>query len=127
LDERLAEPIGVVAFVGEQLLGRWQGRQHERRALEVAYPAFAEQHDERPASAVADRVQLGVQAAFAPDTSGNRPFFKRLAAVRCAFKCVASIMIRSGFQDRRLPGDRDLGRLGADSGEPDLRHERLRG
>ena len=41
---------------------------------------------------------LGVQAAFgAPDTSGNRPFFKRLAAVRCAFRCVASIMIRSGL------------------------------
>src|ERR1700730_7257962 len=43
-------------------------------------------------------MQLGVQAAFgAPDTSGNRPFFKRLAAVRCAFRCVASIMIRSGL------------------------------
>jgi DNA invertase Pin-like site-specific DNA recombinase len=41
-------------------------------------------------------VQLEVQAAFgAPDTSGNRPFFKRLAAVRCAFRCVASIITRS--------------------------------
>ena len=48
-------------------------------------------------TAVANR-QLGVQAALgAPDTSGNRPFFKRLAAVRCAFRCVASIMIRSGL------------------------------
>ena len=33
----------------------------------------------------------------APDTSGNRPFFERLAAVRCAFRCVAWIMIRSGL------------------------------
>ena len=47
---------------------------------------------------VEHRVQLGVQAAFgAPDTSGNRPFFKRLAAVRCAFRCVASIITRSGL------------------------------
>src|ERR1700722_19580917 len=71
---------------------------HQRRALEVAHLAFAEQHDERPASAVADGVQFGVQAALgAPDTSGNRPFFKRLAAVRRAFRCVASIMIRCGL------------------------------
>jgi hypothetical protein len=29
------------------------------------------------------------------------------------------------LQDRRLPGDRDLGWLWADSGRADLRHERL--
>ena len=38
---------------------------------------FAEQHHERSTVAVANRVKFGVQAPFrAPDTSGNRPFFK---------------------------------------------------
>ena len=49
-------------------------------------------------AAVANRVQLGVHAAFgAPDTSGELALFQRLAAVRCAFRCVASIMIRFGL------------------------------
>src|SRR6202041_2757516 len=60
---------------------------------------LAQEHDEGTSVTVADRVQLGVQTAFgAPDTSGNRPLFKRLAAVRCAFRCVASIMTRSGLR-----------------------------
>ena len=47
--------------------------------------------------AVAHGVELGVQSALgAPDTSGNIPFPGRLAAVRCAFKWVAAITIRSG-------------------------------
>ena len=38
-------------------------------------------------------VKLRVQAPFgAPNTSGNIPFFKRLAAVRRAFRWVASII-----------------------------------
>jgi hypothetical protein len=85
-----AEPVRVVAFVGEKVLGPRQGRKHERRALVVAHLALREEHDERPAVAVADRMQLRVQPAFrAPDTSGNRPFFRRLEAV--------SIMIRSAL------------------------------
>src|ERR1700733_9662471 len=48
--------------------------------------------------AVANCVQLGVQAAFgASNMSGNRPFFKRLTAARCALRCVASIITRSGL------------------------------
>jgi len=47
---------------------------------------------------VADRVELGVQPTLgALDTAGNIPFLSRLAAVRWAFRCVASIMMRSGF------------------------------
>jgi len=92
------EPIGVVALVGEKLFGPGKRGQHQRRALVIAHLPLAEQHDARPAMTVANRVQLGVQAAFrAPNAAGNSPFFKRLAALRCAFKCVASIMIRSGF------------------------------
>lgn len=59
------------------------GGYHQGRTLEVARLAFAEQHDQRSAFAIADGMQLGVQAAFGPsDTSGNSPFLSRLAAVR---------------------------------------------
>jgi hypothetical protein len=48
--------------------------------------------------AITDGMQLGIQAAFGPsDTSGNIPFFSRLAAVRWAFKWVASIINCSGL------------------------------
>lgn len=58
-----------------------------RRALVVAHLSFSQKHDDRPALAVADGVELGVQAApCAPDTTGNSPFFKRLAAVRWALR-----------------------------------------
>jgi len=64
----------------------------------IAHLAFGQHHDERLAGAVADDMELGVQSAFrAPDTTGKNPFFKRLAAVRCAFRCVESIMMRSGL------------------------------
>ena len=67
-------------------------------AFVIAHLAFAEQHDDGASLIIAYGVQLGVQATFrAPDTSGNRPFFKRLAAVRCAFRCVASIISRDGL------------------------------
>jgi hypothetical protein len=52
----LAEPIGVIALVGEKLLGSGQGGQHQRRAFEVAHLAFAEQHHKRSAFAVANRL-----------------------------------------------------------------------
>src|SRR5476649_2952698 len=72
--EGLAEPVGVIAFVAEQGPGFRES---------LAHLAFAEQHDQRPAAAVADGVELGVQATFgAPDTSGKSPFLSRLAAVR---------------------------------------------
>lgn len=81
--QRLAEPVTVVALVADQIPGFGQGVKHQRGALVVTHLAFAEQQDERPAPAVADRMELRVQAAFgAPDTSGNSPPFKRLAAVR---------------------------------------------
>jgi hypothetical protein len=64
----------------------------------IAHLALAEQQDEGLALTIADSVKLRVQAAFgAPNAAGNSPFFKRLAAVRCAFRWVASIMSRSGF------------------------------
>lgn len=95
--ERGAEPIAVIALVAEQHLGAWQAGKQQNCAFVVAHLAFGQQQDDRPAQAIADGMQLGVQPALgASDTSGNSPPFRRLAAVRCAFRCVASIMIASG-------------------------------
>jgi len=43
-------------------------------------------------------VQLGIQSAFgSPDTTGTIPFWRKLAVLRGAFRCVAWIMMRSGL------------------------------
>ena len=44
---RFASASRVIALVGEKLLGSRHGGQHQRRALEVAHLASAEQHHER--------------------------------------------------------------------------------
>ena len=41
LCERFAKPIGVVALVGQKLLGPGDRGQHERGALEIAHLTFA--------------------------------------------------------------------------------------
>ena len=83
----MAEPVGVIAPVAEQDVGLGERVDHQGCALVIAHLTFAQQQDQGSALAVAHRVELRVQAAFgAADTSGNIPFFKRLAAVRCAFR-----------------------------------------
>ena len=87
------EPIAVIALVGDEHVGVRQARQHGRGTAIVADLAFGKQQDQRFAVGVANRMQLGVQAALCPpDTTGNTPFLNKLAAVRWAFRCVASIM-----------------------------------
>jgi hypothetical protein len=79
--------------LAKQGFGFGEGVDHERGAFIVTHLPLAQQHNQRSTVAVAHRVKLRVQAPFgAPDTSGNIPFFKRLAAVRWAFKWVASII-----------------------------------
>ena len=96
--QRRAKPVAVIAAVGDQGFGLRQGFEHEPRALVIAHLTLGQQHDEGLAGGVADNMELGVQAAFrAPDTTGNSPFFRRLAAVRCAFRWVELIMMRSGL------------------------------
>ena len=91
--ECFPEPVAVIASVGDQDVGVGQGGQHGRGSAVVADLAFGEQQDQGPALAVADGVQLGVQAALgASDAAGNSPFLSRLEAVRCAFRWVASII-----------------------------------
>jgi hypothetical protein len=95
LGERLSKPVGIISFVAEEFPSARQSIEHQGRAFIVTHLAFTEQHNQRSALAIAHGMQFRVQAALgAPDTSGNSPFFKRLAAVRCAFRWVASIISR---------------------------------
>jgi hypothetical protein len=96
--ESIPEPIAIITTVGKTRFGGWQGIKDQPRTIVIAHLPLAEQQDEGLALAVADSVELRVQAAFrAPNAAGNSPFFNRLAAVRCAFRWVASIIMRSGF------------------------------
>ena len=79
----MAEPVTVVAAIGDQGLS---GRQHVQQhggAFVIAHLPFGQQQGDGPALLVADRVELGVQAALgAPDAAREAPFLCRLAAVR---------------------------------------------
>lgn len=91
--ERFTEPVAVVAAVSDQDVGLGQCREHGCGAAIVADLAFGQKQDQRFALAVTNGVQLGVQATLGTsDTAGNSPFLSRLAAVRCAFRWVASII-----------------------------------
>jgi hypothetical protein len=69
--ESVSEPIAVIATVGKEDLGGRQGLKDQPRALMVAHLALAEEQDQGLALAVADGVELRVQAAFgAPDAAG---------------------------------------------------------
>lgn len=75
IGQGFAEPIAVAAFVGDQHVGLGKGGQHGRRTFAVADLPFGEQQDQRFAVAVANRMQLRVQAALgSSDTAGNSPF-----------------------------------------------------
>ena len=96
--DSLPEPIAIITTVGKEYFGWLQDLKDQPRTLVIAHLPLAEHQDKGLALTIADGVELRVQAAFcAPNATGNSPFFKRLAAVRCAFKCVASIMMRFGF------------------------------
>lgn len=90
------EAVAVITSVADEISGGRKPVEHQVRTLVIAHLAFCEQHDQGAAGAVADDVKLGVQAAFRPTkTAGKSPFLSRLAAVRCAFRCVVSIINRS--------------------------------
>ena len=77
------EPVAVVSAIAEQLVRRRKHREQEGGTSVVVHLPFGEHHDDRSALSVADRVQLGVQAAFGPSNAArSTPFLSRLAAVR---------------------------------------------
>ena len=56
--QRVTKPVAVVAAVGDQHLGLWQGIEHEPCALVIAHLAFGKHHHQWLASVVADEVQF---------------------------------------------------------------------
>lgn len=73
--KRLAEPVGVVALVAEQLLRGRQRIDHQCSPLVIAHLAFAEQQDDGTSLAIAYGVQLRVQTALgAPEVHRHSAF-----------------------------------------------------
>ena len=82
-DQGAAKPVAVISPVPGEDFGSWQGGQKDPCPFVIAHLAFGQKQDQGFAVLIGDGVQLRVQAALGPaDTAGNRPFFKRLAAVR---------------------------------------------
>ena len=90
--EGAAEAVAVIALVADRGVGVGQDGEHGSGAAIIADLAFGQQQDQGLAVCVADRVELRVEPApGAADTARKSPFLSRLAAVRCAFRWVASI------------------------------------
>ena len=84
--------------IRQQFLGFGQAVEQMPDTLTVAGLARGEEKQQRSAQPIDDGVQLGVQAAFcSSDAAGKSPLLSRLAAVRWAFRWVASIISLSGW------------------------------
>ncbi len=93
----IAEPVGIVTAIGKQFPGFGQAIEQVAGTRVVTGLTFREKKQQGPPQAVGDSMELGVQAALcSSDTAGKSPFFNRLAAVRWALRCVASIISLSG-------------------------------
>jgi hypothetical protein len=86
-----------VAAVGDQLARGRQKWGEDVGARLVVHLPLGEHNDHGAALAVADGVELGVQPALgSAGEAAKRPLVRRLAAVRCAFRWVLSMIGRSG-------------------------------
>ncbi len=94
----IAIVITVIPFVADQCLRTFGHRRIKYLSSDmIGGLPFCQAHNEGPPQAVNNGVKLGIQSAFrAPDTAGYIPFLSRLEAVRCALRCVASIIKVSG-------------------------------
>lgn len=89
----VAQPVGVIALVGLERGRQGQACQQGRRPGVVTDLTCGQKQAARAAFAVADSVQFRVQPTLgASDMPGKSTFLSRLAAVRCAFRWVASIV-----------------------------------
>jgi hypothetical protein len=82
----------IITTVGKKRFGGWQGIKDQPRTLVIAHLPLAEQNE-----GFALAVAAWSFAFRPPFVRPMRRFFKRLAAVRCAFRWVASIIMCSGF------------------------------
>ena len=98
VSQSLTKPVSVIAAIGQQVFGVGQTVEQVASPFVIADLTRCEEEQQGPPRSIGDCVQLGIQAAFgASDTAGKSPFFSRLAAVLWAFRCVASIIKRSGW------------------------------
>ncbi len=94
LMQDISKPVRVVSTVRDPgLCVRRQTSKDVPCAFVVADLPLCEQQNQGLAVAIANRVQLRVQPAFGPPyTPRSARILARLAAVRWAFRCVASII-----------------------------------
>ncbi len=91
-DQLLSKPVAIISPICQQMLAIWQRFDNQPRPFVIAHLPLGQQHDNGPTCSITHGMKLGVQASFClTDTAGNIPFFSRLAAVRCALRCVVSI------------------------------------
>jgi hypothetical protein len=92
VDQGLAEPVRIVAAVGDQPVGLRQSVEQGERAGVVADLSRRQEEPDGASFRIGDGVALGVEPTFrAPDEPARLrpgpPFFaRRLEAVRCAFR-----------------------------------------
>ena len=89
-----AIPVRIISTVHQHMFGGRKAVQQCPRADEIAPLAGRQKHPQWAASRVCYRVQFRVHPALgASDQAAAPPFFSpRLEAVRCVFRCVASII-----------------------------------
>jgi hypothetical protein len=77
--QRVAEPVGVISLVAEQVFSVRNGVKHEDSALKFAHLAFGKQQNQRTTRSIAYSMKLGVQTAlFASNTSVYSPFSRKM-------------------------------------------------
>src|SRR3546814_7421504 len=84
----VAEPVGIIASVGQHPLRLGQTVEQSGRASVIADLASGHEEADGTAIRIGHSMQLGVHAAFrTPDQASRTPFFtRRLDAVRCALR-----------------------------------------
>jgi hypothetical protein len=91
-----AEAAAILAAVGDAFAGEWKLVQQQGSAAMIHGLAFGEQQRDRASLAVADGVEFRLPPALgAAEAAIRPPLLRRLAAVRCALRGVASIIRRS--------------------------------
>ena len=90
--QRISEPVGIIAPVGQQPIGGWQAAEQGRSAGIVADLTCGHEEADRSSLCIGDGMQFGIHATFGSADQTTAlvivpPFFdRRLEAVRCAFK-----------------------------------------
>ena len=87
-------PIRIMAAIRQHVFGRWKLIKKRPSSDVITGLARTQKHPDWPADGIGYGVKFRVHPTLgAPDQASTPPFFSpRLEAVRCVFRCVASIM-----------------------------------